>query len=229
MSTFRVLYNLEVEHVDKPPYWCIICSVLTTVSHIPYIYLCVCIRCWVQSWCPHRMMKWPKPAASLSVRTSSEQEASGNQCLFLPSAHEVRFTAATNPEYPGEFWQHCVSSVVWWWMWCREILSRQRWTMRPDKESIPSAFSWPGSEYTPPHTHKRIQQCGFALNWVTLAGFSWLVRACQHLWMMTSSGMATLYLLDHFVTLDERADSCLSVELQRSRPTGRCPCLRGLQ
>lgn len=170
-------------------------------------------------------MKWPKLAASLSVRTSSEQEASGKQCLFLPSAHEVRFTAATNPECPEEFWQRHVSSVVWWWMWCRGILSRQRWTMRPDKESIPSAFSWPGSEYT--HTHKQIVWLCIKLG--DFAGFSWLVRACLHLWMMTSSGMATPYLPDRFVTLDEPADSCLSVELQRSRPTGKCPYLRGHQ
>lgn len=47
--------------------------------------------------------------------------------------------------------------------------------------------------------------------------------------MMTSSGMATLCLPDRFVTLDEPAVSCLSAELRRSRPTGRCPCPRGLQ
>lgn len=47
--------------------------------------------------------------------------------------------------------------------------------------------------------------------------------------MMTSSGMATLCLPDRFATPDEPAVSCLCVELQRSRPTGRCPCPRGLQ
>lgn len=46
---------------------------------------------------------------------------------------------------------------------------------------------------------------------------------------MTSSGTATLYLPDRFATPGEPADSCLSVELQRSPPTGRCPCPRGLR
>lgn len=44
-----------------------------------------------------------------------------------------------------------------------------------------------------------------------------------------SSGTATLYLPGRFATLDEPADSCLSVELRRSPPTDRCPCPRGLR
>lgn len=55
----------------------------------------------------------------------------------------------------------CVYSAVWWLMLCRETPFHQRWTMRPDKESTQSVFSWPGTKrlsqthrggYSEPHT-----------------------------------------------------------------------------
>lgn len=119
----------------------------------------------------------------------------------------------------------CFSScTVWWWMLCRETLSHQRWTMRPDKEFTQSVFSWPGVQRLA-NTQANILHYVSSYSISCISGSFWLVRACLQCWMMMSLGMARHCHPVRFVMLDGAGDSCLFAELQRSPPTDRCLCL----
>ena len=81
-----------------------------------------------------------------------------------------------------------------------------------------------------PHELTHIHKDGYSvkssiLKLAVFTGSFWLVRACLQHWMMMSSEMARRCHPVRFVMQEEQGGSCLSVELQRSPPTGRCLCL----
>lgn len=137
-------------------------------------------------------------------------------------------------------------------MWCREIPSHQRWTMKQDKESIPSACSLQGMqlllirqsaaflafstqllifkinqylEFCFIHSASvQIQACCF---YSVHADSCWLGRPCPRCWMRISlrTGWKLCPRGPSATWAGRRAGRCPSVAPQRNLPTASSLCL----